>query len=617
MRTANFVRAAHAAEAAGQIDRAIQLCSLALNEDPACVDALLFVGSLLARHGQNADAETFLRKALNADPESYDAARWLATLLMGQNGGHDAVKFAKLAVKLKPNATEAHIALGLAALGAGEAELAIASFRRVTDLNPNMSGAFHNLGVAYQRDERYPDAIAAFKRAIELSSTVTESHLHLGRSYMANHQAEEALACAERVLELNPNSQSAKRLRADAGYAAVLGDQGEYHIRLAIEREPESAFPHALLGSRLQEQGDFDGAERSLLRSIDLQPNQGLSYYLLAHNRKVQEAERPRFEAIEGLGQSNSIDSIDRRYLNFALGKAFDDLRDYGKAMHYLDLANEETEESKEKPKSQHPGYFAWRVNKFIELITSEFLDRYADIGNSSDEPIIIVGMPRSGTTLLEQIISRHSKVGAAGEQSFWRDGCRRVIDLTSGTFYPEELKKAGTRYLDLIRSLAPGKAHVTDKFPSNYMFLGLLHLIYPKGHFIHARRHPVDTCLSMYMRPFFSVQEAGRTRRGLVDTYHLYLQSMAHWRTILPSGRLLEVDYENLVSDPEAMIPTIIDHCGLGWEDACLHPEEGDRRVITFSKWQVRQPVYKTSVERWRNYEPWLGEFRELLDVQ
>lgn len=616
MKTANLVRAAHAAEAAGQIDRAIQLCSVALHEDPHSVEALLFIGALLARHGQKAEAERFLRKAFAFDSDSYDAARWLATLLLGENGGREAVEFGKIAVRLKPNAPDAHIALGLAALGSGETIVAIDSFLRVTELAPNIAGAYHNLGVAYQRNEQFSDAIEAFHRAIEISPFVVETHLHLGRSYMANEQPEEALRCAQRVLELNPNSVSAKRIRADASYAAVLGEQGEFHIREAIEKDPEAAFPHALLGSRLQEQGNFDGAEQSLLQSIELQPTQGLAYYLLAHNRKVKDSEKTRFEAIEGLSESHSMDEVDRRFLNFALGKAFDDLGDYEKAIQYLDLANENTQSAELPPDPQSPDPFAWRSKKFIELITPDFLDQHRAVGNPSEMPIIIVGMPRSGTTLLEQIVSRHSSVGAAGEQKFWRDSGRRIVDLTNGRFFPDELQRAGERYLELLRSIAPGKPHVTDKFPSNYIYLGLLHLIYPNGHFIHTRRHPVDTCLSMYMRPFFSVQEAGRTRRSLVATYLQYLESMRHWRAVFPEGRLLEVNYEDLVTDPENVIPKIIDHCDLDWEEACLHPEQGDRRVITFSKWQVRQPVYKTSVERWRNYEPWLGAFSELLDI-
>jgi hypothetical protein len=168
---------------------------------------------------------------------------------------------------------------------------------------------------------------------------------------------------------------------------------------------------------------------------------------------------------------------------------------------------------------------------------------------------------------------------------------------------------------LEFIRSKAPGKAHVTDKFPSNYVYLGLLHLIYPKARFIHARRNPLDTCLSIYMRPFSTNQGLGRTRRQIVDSYRLYRDSMQHWGEVLGPDRFITVDYEQLVLNPEPMIRKVIEYCGLQWEDACLRPEEGDRRVLTFSMWQVRQPVYTSSVERWRKYEPWLGIFRELID--
>jgi hypothetical protein len=285
--------------------------------------------------------------------------------------------------------------------------------------------------------------------------------------------------------------------------------------------------------------------------------------------------------------------------------------------MHHFDLAHEEDEERAASRQRQRPQRPPSTVPGFPQALNRGILDRFADMGLQSEEPFFIFGMPRSGTTLLEQIVSRHSAVGAGGELFFWRDNSRRVYDLRRGAMNPDQLRNLGSKYLELIRSKAPGKAHVTDKFPGNYLYLGLLHVIFPKSVFLHARRHPIDTCLSIYMRPFGTNQGLGRTRREIVDTYRGYRESIARWKQVLGAERMLDVQYEQVVQDTVTTTRSVIKFCGLEWEDACLKPHEGDRRVITFSKWQVRQPVYKSSLERWRNYEPWLGIFRELLDEE
>jgi tetratricopeptide (TPR) repeat protein len=403
-------------------------------------------------------------------------------------------------------------------------------------------------------------------------------------------------------------------LFADANFAASLGDRGLEHIRKAVESDPTAGFPHAMLGSRLQEQGDFEEAAKSIQTSIELQPNQGFAYYLFAHNRKVKEDDRQFWYRVEETSNQSDLITEERQYLHFALGKAFDDLSEYEKAMHHFDLAHDRGEGADTGARATEVQ--VKRMNRFKEIFTEEFLNRYADLGLETDAPIFIVGMPRSGTTLLEQIVSRHSTVGGAGELFFWRDHCRRIINLREGAINPRQAALAANKYLDFIRSRAPGKAHVTDKFPSNYAYLGLLRLIYPNARFIHAKRNPIDTSLSIYMRPFVSNQGLGRNRRQIVDTYKAYRQSMQVWRELIEPSRLIEVDYEELVQNPEPMIRKIVQFCGLEWEDACLSPQEGDRRVLTFSMWQVRQPVYTSSVERWRRYEPWLGIFRELEDL-
>ena len=607
----SLIRAARTAEAKGQAGRTVQLCNLALQQDSACLDSLLLLGSLAARQGRADEAVAFLRRAHDADPKSYDAIRWLTTLLIGRDGGAEAVAFGQLAVRVRPEEADSHVILGLAALGQGNMALAISSLQKGVDLSPETAGAWHNLGIALQFEESFEEAIDAFKHATQLAPDVAESYMHLGRCYLVKEMGDEALDCARRAIELAPESLEARRLLSDSFFSAVHGDNGLNHIQQAVGEDPGASFPHAVLGSRLQEQGDFAKAEASLQRSIELQPAQGFAYYVLSHNRKFREGDRPEIARMEAASQSPSLTLEERQYAHFAMGKAFDDLGDYEAAMRHFELAHEEPDPRVAGlPIQRHSNV----VHRYNQLFSKRTLERFSEVANPSAEPIFIFGMPRSGTTLLEQIVSRHSRVGGAGELFFWRDVSRRIVNLSEGALNPKELQKAGAKYLELIRSKAPDKAHVTDKFPSNYVYLGMLHLIFPNATFIHARRNPLDTCLSIYMRPFSTNQGLGRTRRQIVDTYKLYRQSIEAWRQILGPDRFLDVDYEDLVQNPEAMTRKVIAYCGLRWEEACLRPQEGDRRVVTFSKWQVRQPVYTTSVERWRNYEPWLGVFEELV---
>ena len=230
------------------------------------------------------------------------------------------------------------------------------------------------------------------------------------------------------------------------------------------------------------------------------------------------------------------------------------------------------------------------------------------------ETPLLIVGMPRSGTTLVEQIVSSHPAIAAGGELPFWprRPSGPGIAEATSLT--PQSAHDLSREYLALLRRIGPHASRVTDKAPFNFHRLGLIHLLLPKARIIHCRRHPVDTCLSMYFLHFSERIEFVSDKGDLAFAYRQYARLMEHWRAVLPPDRLIDVDYENLIADREAVTRRLIAFTGLDWHDACLEPERNERTVTTTSLWQARQPVYTTSVARWRRYEPWLGELRQLL---
>jgi len=230
-----------------------------------------------------------------------------------------------------------------------------------------------------------------------------------------------------------------------------------------------------------------------------------------------------------------------------------------------------------------------------------------------SETPVLIVGMMRSGTTLVEQILSSHPEIGAGGELTFWGDAAAKLDHLAADRTDDSSWQKLSSEYLALLGRFAPDAIRVTDKMPHNFLWLGLIHTVFPAARIVHCRRNPIDTCLSIYFTHFGVAKDFAYDRKNIVSFYEQYDRLMAHWREVLPKDRLIEVNYEELVADRESVARKLISFCGVDWNDACLRHEKNERAVTTASMWQARQPIYTSSVERWRRYEPWLGEFNRL----
>jgi len=297
--------------------------------------------------------------------------------------------------------------------------------------------------------------------------------------------------------------------------------------------------------------------------------------------------------------------------LNLAIGKAADDLGEYSLAMQHFDAADD----VRRGVASFDSATFSAEVSRLIARNTPELIARAPGLGTCDVTPVMIIGMPRSGTTLVEQIISAHPNVRGGGELNFWNE--RGAIWQLSGTDGNERpfVTKAAADYLSVLRAIAPTAKRVTDKMPFNFLWAGLIHLAFPQAIIIHCRRAAIDTALSIhqtFFHPGFAFPTGGAE---LVAYFRSYQQLIYHWRTVLPLEHFLEVDYEDLTRSPEPIIRRIIAACGLAWNDACLRPEANPRAVKTPSKWQTRQPIYRTSVARWRRYEPWLGPLRALVD--
>jgi tetratricopeptide (TPR) repeat protein len=368
---------------------------------------------------------------------------------------------------------------------------------------------------------------------------------------------------------------------------------------------------HDLLGNLLAESGRFEEAHECFTRAVTIAPLMAGSYYDLVRCRPVTTADEGLVARMQAALSTPGLEVEQRLRVHLALGKAADDLGDYALAMQHFGAADVLRPSSA----SFDSAAFDTEINRLIERCTPDLIARAPELGTGDTTPVLIIGMPRSGTTLVEQIVSSHPDVGAGGELNFWNErGAAWHKAGPAGTEAPF-LGQAAAHYLAVLRAIGPKAARVTDKMPFNFLWAGLIHLAFPRATIIHCRRAAIDTALSIHQTLFHPSLAFPTGGPKLVAYFRSYQRLTDHWRRVLPTDRFIEVEYEDLTREPEPVIRRIIAGCGLAWDDACLRPERNPRLVKTPSKWQTRQPIYRHSVERWRRYEPWLDPLRPLLD--
>lgn len=508
--------------------------------------------------------------------------------------------------------------LGLACLECGQLSEAIAALRASIAIDPAFQDSHLRLGIALELVGSVDGALAAYQGASASiarpsaqkplpEATYRAANLldNLGHSARAIETFRQASAAA-------PKTTLGRLAMARALLLENRDAEAEKVLRQVLETERNNAVALDLLGNTLAEAGRFSEARRFFLRAIEQAPLLAGSYYDVVRCGRIGPEDADLIARMRASLESPSLEPAQRIRVNLALGKAADDLGHYEEAMRYFDAA----EALRNSIVRFDLSKFEARVDRLIAHFTPELFAQAAEGARVDATPVLILGLPRSGTTLVEQILSAHPEVGAGGELSFWNERGSAWEQATSIEAKAGQLASSATDYLRLLRSISPSAARVTDKMPLNFQWAGLIHLALPRATILHCRRSPLDTALSIHQthfNPRMLFPTGGATLVGFIQAYQ---RLCAHWRRVLPPGRFIEIDYEALAENPEPVIRRIVVASGLSWNDACLSPERNARSVKTPSKWQARQPIYRHAIDRWRSYEPWLGPLRS-LDVQ
>jgi len=593
----------------GQNDAAAASCRRALLLMPDFASAHTNLGNALRGLGRLDEAALCYRRALKLRPQDADAHNNLGNALLDAGRFDDAQASYTQALRLKPDLAEAHLNLGNVLRSRAQFEDAVASYRRALGIKADYAAAHSNLGDALRDLGRLEESAVSCRRALHIEADNAGAHNSLGNALLDLGRLDEAQACYRRALALRPGLAA-----AHLNLAIVLRLQGrtadaQACCGRALGIQADCAAAMTLLAELHADQGRFSQAQALFERALSIEPELPEAWAGMAQLRKMTGGDAGWLAEAERIA-GKPLPPRREVYLRFALAKCFDDIKDFPQAFSNVRRANELTQLYAVK-------YDRRQQTESVDLIIGacgrESLNQARIGANMSSRPVFIVGMPRSGTSLAEQILASHPDVFGAGELAFWVSASAAHGSAAPAAGMNGVLQKLADDYLSLLKNRSADALRVIDKMPANFLCLGLIHAALPNARIIHMRRNPIDTCLSVYFQHFKSGHAYANDLADLKHYYTEYLRVMGHWHRTLPADAILDVPYEDLVDDQETWSRRMLQFIGLEWDPKCLDFHLTDRTVMTASKWQVRQKMSKSSVERWRNYEKYLGPLREL----
>ncbi|MFQ5509575.1 MAG: sulfotransferase [Leptospirillia bacterium] len=617
------------------------------------IEALLAQAMRKGGSGDRDGAGVLLERVVSMAPGHPQGLFMLGVVRSEQGRLGESQEFFERAVRAAPNMPDCHFMLGMTLLQQGDTAAAEACFNEVLRLNPEHVGALMNLGLAVRAQGRTEEAILLLSRAVQAAPQVPEAHLYLGMVHEDAEDLTAAARCYEKVLAIQPDNDTAHDRLCEVALIRHQHEKAEYHVKKRMALNPnnlQALFQH---GRAIVASQGYEAANAAFEKAAELDPSnpdirlwRAMMQEKLGHVQEAYDLILPLLDSGDlnssatgvfgvvsqklGRGQE-AIERIERtlvedtrmtpalcQALHHVVANLYDRAGDYDQAFAHYREGNRQCAERFDL------AAFRARVDNVITVFTRDAVKRLPKPAHHFRQPVFIVGMPRSGTSLTEQIIASHPRADGAGElDALARLAVRMPSEIHSKLAYPDciadltwnDADRLAAMYVDILRSRVAGDVErITDKMPVNFFHLGLIAALFPDAPVIHTRRDPMDTCLSCYMQQFGNRQLFTTDLTQLGRYYREYERLMAHWREVLDI-RLLEVGYEELVADQESMSRKIIEHVGLPWDDACLNFHENRRVVSTASYDQVRQPIYQSSVARWKRYEKHLGPLIEALE--
>ena len=595
-----------------------RLAKRAPKSAPSAAPILHELGLALRANGELGEATSAFKRAVKANPKMAAAWQALGELLAdrGDDEGADGAFREQMAASGQhPGLRQAVRLVAEGKLGMAEGILRDYLYRWPTDVN-----AIRLLADIALQLEAFDDAVALLRRCMELAPDYTQARNNYANALSKTGDFKAALREIDALERLEPRNLSHPVLAA-----SVLVNVGAYEQAIArYERVLKQAPGHARLqmsyGHALKTLGRQAESIAAYRRAVEAEPNLGEAWWNLA-NLKTFRFEEREIAAMQRLGAREDLSPRDQFHLGFALGKALEDAGDIDGAFAAYARGN--------AIKRAQSGYDADKTSAMTAALaascTRQRLDERRDWGHSARDPIFIVGLPRSGSTLLEQILASHSQVDGTMELPYIPQIVRRLAgrrDPSGQSKYPGALweltrnqcRAMGEEFLEAARIQRGSAPFFIDKLPNNFAHVGLIHLMLPNARIIDARRHPMATCFSCFKQLFAAGQEFTYGLEDIGRYYRDYAALMAHWDAVLP-GRVLRVDYENVIDDLEGEVRRLLDYCGLPFEPACLEFHRNSRPVRTASSEQVRQPIYRDAVAQWRRFEAHLEPLARALD--
>jgi tetratricopeptide (TPR) repeat protein len=634
----------------GRFQEAEQRYHIVLDADDRQFDALHRLGLIRLQQGRFGEAAKLFRRAIKVDRGAADAQHHLAVALSGSGRHEEAIERYQRALAIKPDLAEAHNNLAHSYQTLGRLEQALGHYEKAVALKPDYPEANNNLGLVLQAlgrsaqamecyekalaikpkyadahknygnllgaARRYAEAVTHLGLALEARPRDAEAHIALGNIYCRLDRPDEAIAHYERALGLEPRCVEAIKGRGYALHLLGRSEEAVLHYRRALAISPVDLEAYNRIGEALQALGRLDEARMAFERAVALAPGKAGCFWNLANSKRFLRDDL-HLMAMQPLARDPAALTAEERIdLHFALGKAFADIDEPQQSFQQLLQGNSLKRSQIVYDEAAALG----RLARIKAMFTGALMHEKRGYGEPSTAPVFIVGMPRSGTTLVEQILASHPQVFGAGELRLMAN-LTENISGPNGELFPEamaampgdQMRRLGSDYLRAVQRLAPAAERVTDKMPGNFALAGLIHLALPNARIIHVCRDLRDTAMSCFSILFgrgheFSYEfgELGRYCRG-------YQGLIDHWREVMP-GVMLEVQYEEVVADLERHARRIVAHCDLEWEPACLTFYQTERSVRTASANQVRQPIYHSSIGRWRRHEDQLQPLLQAL---